>query len=689
MRSFAARTMTTIAASCWLTLAATSVASPSQAHTSGLPRIYGSAAAEAPVAALRSDTRATDPIEVLVQRALAASVAASLRSLPSPSVRPQWQDLESREAWLLTAMRDLYRDRGYRPIFVHGGTLAPAADILLATLESAWTHGLDPADYVDGELRELLHILRTPIEDPDLRHELAPDAETRRALHTALALQLAQHRFSGTQQRALARAFDERVRAIVNARRGAHASSLNEELARKTEAASQVELALAASLVRYALDMRLRNDFFAPSDPALDEARAHLLERGYGDDTDGTRTGAPPVPSTVGELRASPDEWRLDSFDALLAAAEGTVHFQAALDALPIDVDDYAPLRDALLRYHAIAAQGGWPTLAPPPASDDDGVWHRALADRLALEDHTDLAAWKHARQLPADTIVDDLTLSVLNIPVTERLAQLELALEKLRHARYARDATAGAEHIRVNVPSFHAVLWDNGEAQYAWRVIVGKVSSQGLNATPEMSAILTEIELNPYWYPPRRLMRADAPTRFVPPGPNNPMGRAKFIFPNADAIYMHDTNHRERFASTFRAYSSGCVRVENAETLAAWLISRDRGQSLTDGEAFVADRLQGGARYRYYLRRPLPVHIEYRTAYMEDGRVHFGLDLYGRDAQAIDERIAALHLRYPDLLTERARDRHARNHRLARRAPLAFEREMAHAADAHRSGEE
>lgn len=666
------RTMTALATAALLLLGPVAAAAATDAR---FPRIY--TAMDRGLTAAASEP---DPLELLVQRALQEPMETSLRAMTNAAVRPQWRDLEAREAWLLTAMRDLYRDRGYRPIFIRGATLAPAADILLTTLQSAWTHGLNPSDYIDDELTELLRILRTPIEDPDLRHQLSPDAATWRTLQAQLALRLAQQPFAVQQGRAITHDFDLQIRAIMELKRATHATAIRAELDRKAQAASHIELTLAAALVRYAIDMRLGNDFFAPSDPALDVARDHLVVRGYNEseDTDGTRTGAPPIPAKVGDLLATPDEWRLDSFDALLAAAEGVVDFQAALDALPLNAPDYAPLRDALLRYHAIADAGGWATLDPPPTTGDADPWHRALTARLAVEEHPTLASWKAARQLPADDAVDELTLAALNTPVSERIAQLELALAKLRNARYAHDVTAASTHIRVNVPSFRAELWDQGEAQYQWRVIVGKVSSQGINATPEMSAILTEIELNPYWYPPRRLMRADAPQRFVPPGPNNPMGRAKFLFPNADAIYMHDTNHRDRFGSTFRAYSSGCVRVDQAEALASVLISRDRGHTREAGDAFVAQRLSGGARYRYYLRRPLPVHIEYRTAFMQDGVLHFGIDLYGRDHDELEARIATIQARYPRLPAERARDRHARTQRLARRAPLALGHELA-----------
>jgi murein L,D-transpeptidase YcbB/YkuD len=118
-------------------------------------------------------------------------------------------------------------------------------------------------------------------------------------------------------------------------------------------------------------------------------------------------------------------------------------------------------------------------------------------------------------------------------------------------------------------------------------------------------------------------------------PGPDNALGRVKFIFPNKHAVYLHDTPSRQHFGKSTRAFSSGCIRVENPLELATLL--------LDDQSSWDRDRIDAvmasGKRTTVRLTGPLPVFLIYWTAFvMADGQVNFREDIYGRDAPVLAE---------------------------------------------------
>ncbi len=120
------------------------------------------------------------------------------------------------------------------------------------------------------------------------------------------------------------------------------------------------------------------------------------------------------------------------------------------------------------------------------------------------------------------------------------------------------------------------------------------------------------------------------------PPGPNNALGRVKFMFPNKFSVYLHDTPTRNLFGETARAFSSGCIRLQQPLELAALLL-RDRPE-------LVADRHRsrdhaGGSERSVMLKQSMPVHLLYWTAWVDpDGTIEFRDDIYGRDEPVLRE---------------------------------------------------
>lgn len=249
----------------------------------------------------------------------------------------------------------------------------------------------------------------------------------------------------------------------------------------------------------------------------------------------------------------------------------------------------------------------------------------------------------------PEDVVVT----STSNGPIHPHRAALEAArgaeTDMARRAIIAtnlnrwRDLPAelGRRHLMVNVPAQEVVLWENGVPMQRWRAIVGRPRTP----TVSFSTEVTGVNLNPWWYIPQSIVResvgrlvrtnpAEARRRgYVVsggsyrqrPGPGNALGRMKLVMPNSHAIYLHDTPARHLFDETERAFSHGCIRVQDAMGFAARLAGMTRAEI----EAMAAD----GRTQTVSLAEPVPVHITYFTAVPGDaGELSYLNDIYGRD---------------------------------------------------------
>ncbi len=334
----------------------------------------------------------------------------------------------------------------------------------------------------------------------------------------------------------------------------------------------------------------------------------------------------------------------------------------------------------AIARYRTIVAAGGWPAI-PPGATIEPGDAAAGLdALRRRLEITGDLepgtsAGPRHDAALVAaverfqrrhglavDGVVGPDTRQALDVPATARLAQLERAAVTVD--RLVRELEP--RYVIVNVPAFELRYVEDGVVRHAADVVVGSVA----NPTPAFADAIEYLIFNPYWHVPRSIAReellsdfkedaagmaargfqvidaagsatdprgvdwtavspATLPFRFRQgPGDGNALGRVKFMFPNAHAVYLHDTPSRHLFERPARAFSHGCVRVEEPLTLAERLLAVEG----YDGED-IAGWVAGGETRRVSLARPVPVHLVYVTAWRDaDGTVQFRHDLYGRE---------------------------------------------------------
>ena len=340
----------------------------------------------------------------------------------------------------------------------------------------------------------------------------------------------------------------------------------------------------------------------------------------------------------------------------------------------------YARFQAALVRYRGFTAQGGFPPVPDGPklAPGDQGTRVAVLRRRLAAEGDLPEAAAagasfdaeleqavKRAQArfgLEADGVVGRATLAALNVPATARVDQIRLNLER---ARWVLHAVRG-RLVLVDVAGFHLHLFDD-DVTFTTRVVVGRPYRK----TPTFRSAIRYLVLNPTWTVPPSILRKDilpavrknrgylaakklrvidarglevdprtldwaaaAAGRFPyqlrqDPGPDNSLGRIKFMFPNSHAVYLHDTPARELFGKTERAFSSGCIRVEDPLRLAVLLLD----DPVTWSREALEQAIATGATRTVTLRAPVPVILMYWTLDVDpDGTVFFKRDLYARD---------------------------------------------------------
>ncbi len=213
-----------------------------------------------------------------------------------------------------------------------------------------------------------------------------------------------------------------------------------------------------------------------------------------------------------------------------------------------------------------------------------------------------------------------------------------------------------GNPHVIVNVPDYTLTLYNDGKPYWHTKIVVGKPGK----ATPMVTADMKSITVNPTWNVPPSIIEneylpalqedPEALDRiglkvaynqdgtihiWQPPGAGNALGRIRFNFPNKFLVYQHDTPDKYLFARGKRAYSHGCMRVENPATYAEKLLSL-----VMPNEHYTEARLEkmfGGNEININFPKHIPVHLTYQTAFVDDqGKLQLREDVYGRDARMI-----------------------------------------------------
>ena len=420
-------------------------------------------------------------------------------------------------------------------------------------------------------------------------------------------------------------------------------------------------------------------DPLGSADPAAFHAGVyHAANAAMGDLLLGRLRQAPGRP----DLTRDPAAANLPCWQAeLVGAAEPARVIDRAAD-LP---EGAAPLRAELAKAGGLVSAGGWRPIPPGVHTLEPGMTDAeripALRARLRAEDPVLAAApdggpaydapleaavrrWQAANGLQADGRVGPISQGQLSRPATARVAQLRAALDMRRNPARPSDE----RRIEVNIPDYVLTVQEGERVLLKMNVIVGKPA----RATPTMRARMTTVQFNPTWGVPERNAREDLLPRFrrdpagmtakgfrlysvvggervaVDPasvdwsavrpdrfpylirqdaGDGNALGRIKFIMPNAEDIYLHDTPDRGLFARPDRAFSSGCIRLAQPNDLLALAF-----EGMGWDAARIARAYESGQTQSVGLRRSLPVRLHYTTVMVEAGRVRLRPDIYGLD---------------------------------------------------------
>jgi murein L,D-transpeptidase YcbB/YkuD len=366
---------------------------------------------------------------------------------------------------------------------------------------------------------------------------------------------------------------------------------------------------------------------------------------------------------------------KLGGYDALRASLGRyrELMSDASLTTLPATAKALRPgepYRGASALYRRLLALGDLPAdaRAPDPAQRYEG----SLVDAVTR--------FQIRHGLAADGVLGASTLAALNMPLARRVRQIELGLERLRWLPHAGEVRM----VLVNVPMFHLWAWDAtspaDRPAVSSDVIVGRAFHTRTRLFVEE---LDEVIFRPYWNVPASILRneilpqvrrdpgylADNDMEIVPagggpvvpptpeniarlgrgllvrqrPGPLNSLGLVKFVFPNQESIYMHDTPAQALFSRGRRDFSHGCVRVRDPVALAEWALA---GTPLWTRDRIGAAML-GEETVHVAVVRPARVVLFYTTALIwpEDGTLRFADDIYDHDRaldRALRERSAS-----------------------------------------------
>ncbi len=381
-------------------------------------------------------------------------------------------------------------------------------------------------------------------------------------------------------------------------------------------------------------------------------------------------------------------ERKLDGLDAVLALSraieQGTVDNLIA--ALRPQHVTYRRLIQALSDYRAIAAEGGWPSV-PPGATLKPGMTDpRVIALRKRLAGTQDLTGqdtesavfdegleasvktFQAQHGLAVDGVVGKATLAALNVPVEGRIDQIRVNLERARWVLH----DLPSEFVLVDIAGFNVRYIRDGRIIWDSRAVVGRPYRK----TPVFKSRITYLEMNPTWTVPPTILRDDvlpAIKRDIDylqkqnmrvidynhnvidpasidwqryrgpdfpylirqePGPQNALGRIKFMFPNEHLVYLHDTPSKSLFERTERAFSSGCIRIEHPFRFAELLLD----DPLTWNQQEIVKAIDTGETRKVSLRRPVTVILLYWTVAAEsNGELIFKQDIYDRDAAVLE----------------------------------------------------
>lgn len=478
-----------------------------------------------------------------------------------------------------------YRQQGFKPLWIKDGQLAPRATAMLKVMSEADAEGLEAARYLPPSLSTF--DATPPSYDPAAMARL--DVEI-----TAMALRYAREASGGQ--------FDPRRLSLYN---DITPSAVAPSLAMKI-------LAWSPFPAEYLKSLQPTHEAYAAMKVALAELRAQ------------SETAPPPEPIADGKIvKVGKSDERIDAVRQRLA------------------------------------------DLGYPGALMAEG-----LSEVLDADLSAQLRLFQKASGIKPTGLLGPQTVAALNDQNQNREREIAKLLDNMERMRWL-PKSLGSRYVFVNQAAFEVRVMDNGREVWQSRVIVGRPMTQTAAFHDEIETVV----FNPSWGVPQSIivneylpkLRNDpnyldrmgfkvvnAQGRVVssdsvdwwgystrspvgiqqPPGSDNALGELKFLFPNSHDIYMHDTPSRQLFDKDERAFSHGCVRVENPREFATILLGWD--------PAKVDDTTDSGRSQSIKLPEKVPVHITYFTAWPdESGKIRYFNDIYDRDKTMDNARSA------------------------------------------------
>lgn len=512
--------------------------------------------------------------------------------------------------------KKFYRERDFRLGWFRDHELVPQAKTMLGVISKAADEGLDPKEYKTKDFDKLFADLEG----------VRNDSTKRNAMEKEIDVALSGTYFNWAS---------DFYRGTVNPRQ---VKTIDWQVKR-----NKIKLHKALMTILKERESTYPYYEFEPLHPEYDQLKKALADYR----TIQRNGGWPTLPATT-KLKPA-------QVSPAVALLRQRLLGTKAPEAVPADATADASATPVQAVANKPAATPASTTTATTPAEKYD-------AELVAA-----VKAFQTQNGLKADGLVAGETLRLLNISVAQRIDQLILNMERWRWIPKKFEP----DYLLVNIPDYKLHVVEGNKEVFDMRVIVGKT----LNATPVFSDKMESVVMAPYWNVPfsiidkeMRYKLAANPQAYLDrldmevvkgwgakatpidpstidwanltqaqwkytlrrrPGPKNDLGDVKFIFPNSQDIYLHDTPHDELFSQTKRGFSHGCVRVEEPLKLAEYLLRNKPGWDLTKIEETIAGRKE------QYVSLPkhLPVYLVYFTAWVDNaGNVNFRDDIYGHD---------------------------------------------------------
>src|SRR3989338_4566105 len=351
-----------------------------------------------------------------------------------------------------------------------------------------------------------------------------------------------------------------------------------------------------------------------------------------------------------------------------------------------------APLEKALANYEKIAQKGGWPEIPAGPKIEPGLADARVAVLRERLRITGDLKKKKEVKKeldlldrdledaikifqkrhgIVEDGLVGEGTRKALNVSVEDRISQIKVNLQRTHNL----PPELGPKYIMVHIPNYRVYVVENGKTVIDMRAIVGLPSWP----TPLLSTQVTSLVFNPTWHIPKNIMQKEIVGKIEkqadyltkegikvykttetgreevdsstidwnqqdvlathhfqqPPSAYNPLGKVKFIMPNKDDIYLHDTSSRKLFGRDTRSLSHGCIRIEKPIDLVTYLLQPDPEWD----EEKIQATIKRGVEKHVKIPEAVPIYIIYQTAWVDpEGLVHFRPDVYHLDKKLLSD---------------------------------------------------